>query len=269
MMKLFNLKSLFSANAVKPELPSFSMPKTQIVTANQFFEPSFKKWACNEMGWQFGFNRKLWEYAFILNAIDVYGKANGRGVGFGVGREPIVEVLLRQGAKLVVSDLMDAEAQPKGWESMNFSGLEKYDIRFMYVDMNKIPDELRNFDFLWSCGSFEHIGGLQQGLAFVKRSLACLKPGGLAVHTTEYNSSDNSATFESPGLSIYRQKDIEGLAEDLSRSGHKIECNFTKGDHALDAIVSDETSPWEISLKVKVCGQVATSIGIVIHKGRA
>ena len=149
---------------------------------------------------------------------------------------------------------------------MKFKNLDQQaSIEFRHVDMNKIPDDLRNFDFLWSCGSLEHIGGLENGLSFVKRSLDCLKPNGLAVHTTEFNCSSNNATFESPGLSIYRRKDIERLAEELINSGHKIECDFTEGNHPLDRIVSDESSPWEISLKVNLCGYIVTSIGLVVQ----
>ncbi|MCW8917616.1 MAG: hypothetical protein OQL08_02200 [Gammaproteobacteria bacterium] len=59
--------------------PSFSRLGCQLLTFRQFLDPNFKKWACQEIGWQFGFNRKLWEYAFILNAdaLDLNGKLGG------------------------------------------------------------------------------------------------------------------------------------------------------------------------------------------------
>lgn len=248
-------------------MPTFKRPVSQLVSASQFLEPSFKDWACKEIGWQFGFNRKLWEYAYILNALDIYDKLAGHGLGFGVGREPIVPVMLRHGAQLVVSDLSDEEAQAHGWASMQFSQEQNNKLDFRYVDMNEIPNDLHGFDFLWSCGSLEHIGGLENGLRFVENAMSCLKPGGIAVHTTEFTLSSNDETFESPGISFYRQRDIEQLADRLRAAGHKLELSFTRGEHLLDTIVSDDSSPWELSMKVSLCGHVITSIGLIIEKG--
>ena len=94
-----------------------------------------------------------------------------------------------------------------------------------------------------------------------------LKAGGIAVHTTEFNLSSNEQTFDTPGLSLYRQRDIEQLAQKLRKSGHKIELNLTRGDHPMDAIISDETSPWELNLKVALCGYHVCSVGLIIEKG--
>jgi hypothetical protein len=252
--------------AAKAVMPTFTHPVSQLVSTSQFFEPSFKKWACSELGWQFGFNRKLWEYAYIMNALAVHGKISQRGVGFGVGRDPIVPVMLRHGASLVVSDLSDEEAQANGWATMDFGQQQSDKFSCLFVNMNEIQPDLRDFDFLWSCGSLEHIGGLKQGMDFVENAMDCLKPGGIAVHTTEFTLTSNDETFESPGISFYRQKDIEALASRLRAKGHKIELNLTRGTHAIDNLVSDDTAPWEISLRVPLCGHVITSIGLIIEK---
>ena len=161
------------------QMPSFTRPVSQLIGANQFFEDSFKNWACKELGWQFGFNRKLWEYAFILNALSVHGKLGGRGLGFGVGRDPIVSVMLRHGGQLVVSDLSDEDAVARGWDTMDFNQEANQPLKLLSVDMNHIPSDLRSFDFSWSCGSLEHIGGLNHGLQFIENAMACLKPGAL------------------------------------------------------------------------------------------
>jgi hypothetical protein len=99
--------------------------------------------------------------------------------------------------------------------------------------------------------------------------MTCLKPGGIAVHTTEFNLSSNEDTFDTPGLSLYRQRDIEELAHRLEKSGHKIQLNLTQGDHPIDAIISDESSPWELNLKVALCGYQVCSVGLIVKKGLA
>ena len=59
-------------------------------------------------------------------------------------------------------------------------------MRFRAVDMNDIPPDLRGFDFTWSSCALEHLGTLRAGADFVVEQMTCLRPGGVAVHTTEY-----------------------------------------------------------------------------------
>ena len=46
---------------------------------------------------------------------------------------------------------------------------------------------------------------------FVINSMRVLKPGGVAVHTTEFNLSSNDDTIEARDLCVYRRRDIELL----------------------------------------------------------
>ncbi len=246
--------------------PGFSEPVCQLLTLNQFLDANFKKWACHEIGWQFGFNRKLWEYAVILQAIEHYGKIGGHGLGFGVGQEPIVPVLLRHGARLLVSDLCDEEAQARGWSRMKFDVESTGALSFRFVDMNEIQADLRGFDFLWSCGSLEHIGGLDHGMRFIENAMNCLRNGGFAVHTTEFTLTSNDTTYDTPALSFYRERDIVALAKRLREKGYVLELNLNRGDHELDRIVFAEPPPWELSLKETICGHTITSMVLVIHK---
>ena len=52
--------------------------------------------------------------------------------------------------------------------------------------MNHLPDDLRGFDFTWSSCALEHLGTLAAGADFVVAQMDCLRPGGVAVHTTEF-----------------------------------------------------------------------------------
>lgn len=248
-------------------LPTFEHPVSQPVNTNQFFEPAFKKWALNELQWQFGFNRKLWEYSYILQSLKVNGKLNGRGLGFGVGEEPVVPVMLRHGAQLVATDLNPGDARSRGWDPMKFDVGTSANLQIRHVNMNCIPSDLCGFDFVWSCGSLEHIGGHAAGLNFVERAMACLKPGGIAVHTTELMYDNDEYPFDSPNLSIYRGSDIQELAARLRDQGHCMELNLQFGTHVLDSLVSDEGSPWELMMRERVAGRVITSVGLIVRSG--
>ncbi|CAB1367279.1 SAM-dependent methyltransferase [Denitratisoma oestradiolicum] len=248
------------------ELPGFANPVCQLVNTNQFLEPEFKRWACQELGWQFGFNRKLWEYAFILNAIDRYGRLDGRGLGFGVGREPIIPVMLRHGARLLVTDLSHEDAQRQGWATSEFDASIRDQLDFRFVNMNEIPADLRDFDFLWSCGSLEHIGSLEAGLAFIESSLDCLKPGGVAVHTTEFNFSSQEETRDAADICFYRDRDIESLVERVRRKGGEMTVNLARGDGPLDKHVDYPPYVYELSMRAWYEPYAITSVGLVIHK---
>ena len=72
-------------------------------------------------------------------------------------------------------------------------------VQFRAVDMNEIPADLDSqFDFCWSSCALEHLGSLEHGMRFIERAMALLRPGGIAVHTTEYNMTSNAETFEAP-----------------------------------------------------------------------
>jgi 2-polyprenyl-3-methyl-5-hydroxy-6-metoxy-1,4-benzoquinol methylase len=111
----------------------------------------------------------------------------------------------KYGCFITASDQDIEEAKKQGWAQtgqhatfkaeLNKSGLcdpEQFDqlVELKCVDMNKIQPELYGqYDFVWSSCSLEHLGSLKHGLNFIRNSLKCLKPGGIAVHTTEYSES--------------------------------------------------------------------------------
>ena len=65
-------------------------------------------------------------------------------------------------------------------------------------------------------------------------SLECVRPGGVAVHTTEYLVSSEDATVEAGGTVFYRRRDIEALVERLRRAGHDIDMDYHLGDTPED-----------------------------------
>jgi hypothetical protein len=123
------------------------------------------------------------------------------------------------------------------------------------------------FDFVWSLCALEHLGSLQAGIRFIAASLACLRPGGVAVHTTEYNVSSNDDTPESGATVVYRRRDVEALASELVAAGHLVRLNLHPGDGPLDRYYDVPPYRSSVQLKIELERHVVTSLGLLIRKG--
>ena len=247
--------------------------------------PEFAR-VCGEAGVRVRFLRKLWEYGFIVHHLEQEGVlvAGSRGVVFGVGAEPLPALFAARGCDVVATDAPLDVADQGGWREYRHAdavdALTNNDVcdpavlrervSHRLVDMTQIPDDLSGFDFCWSACCFEHLGSLQAGLDFVVDSVEkCLKPGGIAVHTTEFNLSSNSATFESPNLSIYRRQDLDELVALLRERGHQVdELEIAPDSSYLDQYVDVRPFSGELHLKLELAGYTTTSVGLVIRRAQ-
>lgn len=229
-------------------------------------------------------HRKVWEWCFICEALDSHGclKAGQRGLGFAVGQEPLVSIFNACGAHIVATDLDTADAASKGWietaqhadnkAALNQRGLcdaaefERL-TGFEFADMTAIPDRYAaSFDFTWSACAFEHLGSLDAGIDFVLNSMRTLKPGGIAVHTTEFNVSSELSTVESGATVIYRRSDIERLISQLQGMGHRVEIDWDFGQLPLDYFVDIPPYSHNPHLKLRLADYTVTSLGLIITK---
>jgi SAM-dependent methyltransferase len=243
------------------------------------------------------FHRKLWELAFTLQVLydENLIRAGVRGLGFGCGSEPLPSYFAAQGMDVTITDLPHDEAAASGWvdtgqhagslDAAFFSNLvdrPSYDkhVQLRYVDMNAIPDDLRDYDFCWSICALEHLGSIDAGLSFIENALATLKPGGVAVHTTEFNIRPDGPTIDNWPSVAFQRKHIEGLIEKLEAQGHHIEpLDLRLGDKPLDKFVDvppyhhdlpPEIRDWlgtPAHLKLAFDGLVVTCLGLKITKG--
>jgi hypothetical protein len=227
-------------------------------------------------------HRKLWEWCYILEALESRGMiANGaRGIGFGVGHEPIASYLVSHGCRVTVTDLPAGSSDADHWEGASqwaddlaaacderLCSPEQFaaNAEFRPVDMREIPADLGGYDFSWSSCAFEHLGTLDAGLHFVERQMDLLRPGGIAVHTTEFNVCCNLATVVEGETVVYRRRDLEALRRRLAAGGHEMRLNFGLGNGAEDRHV--DTEPWSnVHLNRRIGGYVVTSFGIVVRK---
>jgi hypothetical protein len=108
---------------------------------------------------------------------------------------------------------------------------------------------------------------MDAGVAFMRRMMRCLKPGGIAVHTTEFNVSSNDRTIEEGHDVIFRRRDLEAMARALEADGHRVEpFDFDTGDGPADLIISTPPHKREPVLKFWFGPFVSTSIGIVVTR---
>lgn len=253
--------------------------------------PTFREWLA-QLGDSWGAHRKKWELAYICQALDERGllKSGKRGLGFAVGAEKLPSFLAARGCQITATDLASDDDRNRAWaktgqwvgnlEALNAHGLcpaEDFHARVDYrpVDMNHVPDDLRDYDFTWSTCSFEHCGNLELGLTFLERQMDCLRPGGVAVHTTEFNLSSNDDTVAEGSFVIYRLRDIEAICERLTALGHHVEpLDLDPGSSDLDHFV-DPPPYYESAkephgrikhLRLALAGYASTSIGLIIRK---
>jgi hypothetical protein len=225
-------------------------------------------------------HRKAWEYCFITQALYERGVLNPgrRGLGFAVGQEPLSALFAHLGCEIVATDLAPDEA--KEWiasgehanslQDLNGRGICDSDlfqerVSFRFVDMRQLPDDLGRYDFLWSSCSLEHLGTLAAGEQFVLESLKYLKPGGVAVHTTEYNLQSNFKTVSQGPSVLYRKRDLERMARTLRRRGYRIDLDFRRGNLPFDHVVDRPPYTENPHLTLLFDGYVVTSFALIIE----
>ncbi len=258
--------------------------KSGLCTQAQLLSPVFQDWVaamCEQRG---VLHRKLWEFAFIAQALHERGmlQAGKRGVGFAVGREPLPALFAARGCEILATDLGDDAEDAPIWKRsaqhadslahLNDRALcdpEAFEqrVRFRPVDMRALPADLGVFDFMWSSCSMEHLGGLEAGKSFVMNALQHLKPGGVAVHTTEINVSSNTRTQEDGIAVIYRRRDLRELARRLRAAGMWVTLDLRDGGLSADRVV--DLPPYNTGvphLKLSLFGYVSTSFGLIIER---
>lgn len=252
-------------------------------TQAQLQSDTFQEWARQMHERPKGMHRKIWEFAYIAQALYERGKlAPGqRGLGFAVGQEPLPALFASLGCEVVATDLATEEAHGGGWVdtaqhadslgALNQRGIcapEQFErlVSFRFVDMRKLPPahDLGMFDFIWSSCSLEHLGSMALGEKFIDESLRYLKPGGHAVHTTEFNVKSNRDTVTEGQTTIFRKKDIQRIAADLRQRGCRVDLDFTEGNLPHDLYVDPPPYKQEVHLRLLLLDYIVTSYALII-----
>ena len=227
-------------------------------------------------------DRKTWEFVYICQALKERGMlAKGkRGLVFAVGRELLPTIFAGYGCKITATDAPIEISI--GWDGSNQHSnsindlyyphiIEKkqflQNVAFRYADMKNIPEDLVDYDFIWTSCALEHLGSMHTAKEFIYRAMNCLKPGGIAVHTTEYNLKSSVETLNMGNVSAMRSVDLIEVAEHLAWQGHFVE--------PLDFRLDGSTCDNEVALypysehhfKLFFKSHILTSFGLIIRKG--
>ena len=218
-----------------------------------------------------------------------------RGLGFAVGTEALPALFAAHGAEILATDLPAGDAKSQVWRdtAQHAAGLEglhrpallpreAFDahVSFRAVDMNALPADLQagGFDFLWSVCSIEHLGSVEATLDFVVQAMRCLKPGGIAVHTTEYNMVAEGPTIEAGTTVLLQDRHVAALADRAAAAGHALLPRVAQPPPSpLDLYV--DLPPYESladrargtveppHLRMAHYGYQVTSLGLVLRAG--
>ena len=283
---------LYQQGKIPPSEQDKTLPLTsRLCRQVDFGEPWFHHW-CEALHLEPLLHRKIWEYAFVLQAMQENGalRVGARGVGFGCGEEPVASFLASRGVEVTVTDLAPEQSEGLGWVAtgQHTSSLqqayypdlvsqEDFDrrVRLEYVDMNNIPDSMsEGYHFCWSICAFEHLGSIRKGLDFIKNSMKVLRQGGVSIHTTEFNLT-NGETIDNWQTVLFQQKHFALLAEELKAEGFQmLPLDANPGDAFLDKFVDLPPYDWDAvmqlqepaHLKVAIDGFPSTCVGIIVRK---
>jgi SAM-dependent methyltransferase len=230
-------------------------------------------------------HRKHWELAYISQALFERGMLTEgkRGLGFAVGKEQLPSLFAKHGCKIMATDIEPSgNKMIQNWVKSNQHGDSTQDlfypeicpkeiyfqnVEFEYLDMNTIPGSVTGYDFCWSTCAFEHLGSIELGKKFISRMIDCLKPGGVAVHTTELNLSSNSETVFEGDTVLYRQQDFIEMANTLSAKGHHVApLDFRLDNSTYTGHISFAPYKEPIHLILLYAGFIATCFGLIIQK---
>lgn len=118
------------------------------------------------------------------------------------------------------------------------------------------------------------MGSIANGLNFIENSLLTLKPGGISVHTTEFNIHDGDTVDNWPTV-LFQKRHLLELAERLKARGMTVyDFDFDMGKGLLDGFVDlppffDPERPLQnghAHLKLSIDGFVCTSFSFVVRK---
>jgi hypothetical protein len=237
-----NLKALAAALQPPPAAPMLGLAdlRSRAPVIADISSPWFNYWATGLRS-RVRPHRKLWEFIIVLQALYESGALTkgAKVLGLGVGGEPLPSYLASLGLSVVATDLPGFAERETIWRE-DLVSAEAFDaqVEVSNLDMRRMDDTtLRGFDALWSCSVLNTFSTEVQAAEAVIDAMDALKPGGVAVHVTEWAFADDRPAFD-PGRLAFPRAFFEKLAQGLNGRKHQVlPLSFDLGSHALDGYV--------------------------------
>jgi hypothetical protein len=222
-------RTSFGASTIRavPQLLSAARPKlltpvSQPCTAKQFAEPVYAEWAARMHEPPVADTRQ-WAHIYILQAIRRYGllEPGVRAIGFGPDAGAIPALLAASECDVTMADPDAADAAVWRNPALCSDALYSQNVTHRPLNRADLPEDVAGYDLLWSQPSPNDLSTVLETMNFIQRALACLKPGGLAVHLVRYDpqAGDEADALGNP---ILRRVDFDRLALGLIGHGHEI-----------------------------------------------
>lgn len=211
--------------------PTLADPVTQIATAAQLREPIAGGWMAR-LRPKGTSGPEHWRKVYTLQALRRYGMLEAGAAGLGFERTPsgMPAALAALGTRVVAAFPSRAGTQPKlsalkrdlADRAPCSKAVFEENVSTRVASWRRIPTDLVNFDFLWSSRVNETLFSVAATVAFVEQAMACLRPGGLAVHTFGFDLAPSGRKIPSTDRIMLQQGDIERIALLLVSRGHEV-----------------------------------------------
>ena len=222
----------FGRDAVKPTISIISAaratlkdPVSQRCTAAQVREAAFRSWS-RQLGDRPEHIVDRWCSVYLLQVLERYGmlRPGAVGLGIGAGHSGVAALAAAAGATI---EVVDGEEIPdlalaRLRDAAPGVSIGKEALRYRAVDLAALPRDLVNFDFLWSERvASRHVEAAADGVRLAARMMACLRPGGLAVHVVDFALDPFEVTPMS-NASVWRRRELDRLGLVMVSRGHEI-----------------------------------------------
>jgi len=211
--------------------PTLADPVTQVATADQLREPVAGNWIAR-LRPKGSSGIEHWRKVYTLQALRRYGMLEKGAVGLGFERLPsgVPAALAALGTKVLTVFPIRPGAPPKLPALKNDlthrapckPAVFDENVSVRVASWRRIPEDLVNFDFLWSARANEILFTVAATAKFVQDAMACLRPGGFAVHTFSYDLAPGGRSTPSTERVLLQQGDVERIALLLVSRGHEV-----------------------------------------------
>jgi hypothetical protein len=204
---------------------------TQVATASQLREPIAGGWLAR-LRPKGKSGVEHWRRVYTLQALRRYGllEEGAHGLGFEPLPSGVPAALAAMRTKVLVAfptrpgQQLDPDALKRDLGTRAPCDRKTFEenVAARIVPWRRIPEDLVNFDFLWSARANERLFSVAAAAQFVEDAMACLRPGGLAVHSFSYDLAPGGRSTPSTDRILLRQGDVERIALNLVSRGHQV-----------------------------------------------